>query len=65
AYMDVLAACPSMVGGQGPCSQTADQPLFTEDPTPKLSNKSPGNSFASHSWHSVCATKKHTAPVSK
>ncbi|QWM98781.1 hypothetical protein DGN21_05065 [Xanthomonas sp. MLO165] len=27
AYRDVLAACPAMVGGQGPCSQAADQPL--------------------------------------
>ncbi|KLB05401.1 hypothetical protein SM18210_03700, partial [Xanthomonas hortorum pv. gardneri] len=25
--MDVLAACPAMVGGQGPCSQAADHPL--------------------------------------
>ncbi|CAD0341035.1 hypothetical protein CFBP2533_27710 [Xanthomonas hortorum pv. pelargonii] len=24
AYMDVLAACPATVGGQGPCSQAAD-----------------------------------------
>ncbi|NJC50205.1 UNVERIFIED_ORG: hypothetical protein GGR78_003507 [Xanthomonas campestris] len=29
AYMDVLAACPARVGGQGPCSQTADRmPCF-------------------------------------
>ncbi|CAD7719918.1 hypothetical protein LMG31884_31120 [Xanthomonas hydrangeae] len=27
AYKDVLAACPAMVGGQGPCSQATDQPL--------------------------------------
>ncbi|SUZ26533.1 hypothetical protein CPBF424_02880 [Xanthomonas euroxanthea] len=27
AYTDVLAACPAMVGRQGPCSQAADQPL--------------------------------------
>ncbi|PMR88256.1 hypothetical protein C1H21_03465 [Xanthomonas arboricola pv. juglandis] len=27
AYMDVLAACPAMVGGQGPCCQAADSPL--------------------------------------
>ncbi|MBB5736867.1 hypothetical protein FHT09_002639 [Xanthomonas arboricola] len=27
AYKDVLAACPAMVGGQGPRSQAADQPL--------------------------------------
>ncbi|WJM76438.1 transposase [Xanthomonas hortorum pv. vitians] len=26
AYMDVLAACPATVGGQGPCSQAADPP---------------------------------------
>ncbi len=26
AYMDVLAACPARVGGQGPCSQPADHP---------------------------------------
>ncbi|PPT16857.1 hypothetical protein XaCFBP7622_21085, partial [Xanthomonas arboricola] len=25
AYRDVLAACPAMVGGQGPCSQDAGQ----------------------------------------
>ncbi|CAD7733197.1 hypothetical protein LMG31886_18600 [Xanthomonas hydrangeae] len=29
AYTDVLAACPAMVGGQGPCNQAADQPLYT------------------------------------
>ncbi|KOB45871.1 hypothetical protein AE932_17185, partial [Xanthomonas arboricola] len=28
AYKDVLAACPAMVGGQGPCSQAADQLLY-------------------------------------
>ncbi|PPU85797.1 hypothetical protein XhhCFBP4925_02190 [Xanthomonas hortorum pv. hederae] len=27
AYTDVLAACPAMVGGQGPCGQATDQPL--------------------------------------
>ncbi len=27
AYMDVLAACPAMVGGQGPCSQAAHRML--------------------------------------
>ncbi|PPT58138.1 hypothetical protein XarbCFBP8138_00005, partial [Xanthomonas arboricola] len=27
AYTDVLAACPARVGGQGPCSQVANQPL--------------------------------------
>ncbi|BAE69213.1 conserved hypothetical protein [Xanthomonas oryzae pv. oryzae MAFF 311018] len=27
ADKDVLAACPAMVGGQGPCCQTADQLL--------------------------------------
>ncbi|CAH2707624.1 hypothetical protein NCPPB1935_07600 [Xanthomonas campestris pv. nigromaculans] len=27
AYMDVLAACPAMVGGQGPCSKPTDHPL--------------------------------------
>ena len=27
AYKDVLAACPAMVGGQGPCSKVADHPL--------------------------------------
>ncbi|PPU31310.1 hypothetical protein XarbCFBP7604_17975 [Xanthomonas arboricola] len=28
AYRDVLAACPARVGGQGPCSQAADHPLY-------------------------------------
>ncbi|MCC4613808.1 hypothetical protein LL963_17200, partial [Xanthomonas campestris pv. esculenti] len=27
SYMDVLAACPAMVGGQGPCSKGADNPI--------------------------------------
>ncbi|MBB4756749.1 hypothetical protein FHT15_001404 [Xanthomonas campestris] len=28
AYMDVLAACHAMVGGQGPCSQATGPPLW-------------------------------------
>ncbi len=32
AYTDVLAACPAMVGGQGPCSQVTNQPLCSECP---------------------------------
>ncbi|TCK49870.1 hypothetical protein C8F00_2318 [Xanthomonas vasicola] len=30
AYKDVLAACPAMVGGQGPCSQASDRPIFDQ-----------------------------------
>ncbi|PPU38350.1 hypothetical protein XcyCFBP4188_18765 [Xanthomonas hortorum pv. cynarae] len=26
AYTDVLAACPAMVGRQGPCGKSTDQP---------------------------------------
>ncbi|KOB24307.1 hypothetical protein AE930_08420, partial [Xanthomonas arboricola] len=29
AYTDVLAACPAMVGGQGPCSKAADLSFYS------------------------------------
>ncbi len=57
AYMDVLAACPAMVGGQGPCSQAADPQLCT-----RLTHtaQSPGRRAK---WKWTSGASRHLLPV--